>query len=275
MFRGERGVGTWTVVVRDEAMNAHEGTFTDWHLKLWGESIDETKATLLPMPNENDDDDHDKPQTTIVGPAKTTTLPANPDATKPHTDANPTDHPHRPTKQPGSGTKPEEETSGSVDKEPTKTPSSSWVSWLPSFGASKKAQVWIYGAAGLIVAFCSGLGIYFWIARRRQRRNDSRNNYEFELIDEEEGEGLNRGEKGVAGNGRRTRGGELYDAFAGGSDDEDDDDDEFDEYRDRSARQLDGHYSDGEEEQHVIGEESDDEQVNEKGENKPLSGQRS
>ncbi|CRK06518.1 hypothetical protein BN1708_017084, partial [Verticillium longisporum] len=99
---------------------------------------------------------------------------------------------------------------------------SNWISWLPSFGASTKAQVWIYGALALIVAFCSGLGIWFFIARRRKLRNSPRDDYEFELLNEDESEGLNRGEKGAAagGKGRRTRGGELYDAFAGGSDDE-------------------------------------------------------
>lgn len=257
---GERGVGNWTVIIRDEVENGHEGSFTDFHLKLWGESLDASKATPLPMPGEHDDDDHDKIQT-MTKPATVTSQAPNPNASGDPPNANPSDHPHRPTKP---ASKPEEE-----QKEPTEKPNSSWVSWLPSFGASKKAQIWIYGAVGLIGAFCCGLGIFFWIARRRRLRNDTRNNYEFELLDEEEGEGLNGGEKGAAGKGRRTRGGELYDAFAGGSDDEDDD---FDEYRDRSAerlaRQLDGDFlDDEEEEQHVVGEESDEDE----GEAKPLS----
>ncbi|TVY85997.1 Kexin, partial [Lachnellula willkommii] len=37
---GESGIGTWTIVVKDTIMNANNGTFIDWHLKLWGESID-------------------------------------------------------------------------------------------------------------------------------------------------------------------------------------------------------------------------------------------
>ena len=65
------------------------------------------------------------------------------------------------------------------------------------------------------------------------------------------------GEKEGRGNkrSRRTRGGELYDAFAGGSDD----DDEYDAYRDRSAEKLAGHTPDDDEDQFDIGEESGDE----------------
>lgn len=134
----------------------------------------------------------------------------------------------------------------------------------PHIRASKKAQIWIYGALGLIVAFCCGLGIYLWIARRR-RLNNSRDNYEFELIDEEEAEGLNPREKTTGGKSRRTRGGELYDAFAEGSDDE-----QFEDYRDGGSAER---MARDEAEQYVVGEESDDDD-DEKGESRPLSGPR-
>lgn len=219
------------------------------------------------MPQENDDADHDVIQSTTTAIAVSTTeIP--PEPTQPTTVSVPTDHPERPTKAPKpSGSENENPTETKVAQEATSSASSSWVSWLPSFGASKKAQIWIYGAIGLIAAFCCGLGIYFWVARRRRLRNNPRDNYEFELIDEEETQGLNSGEKGVAGKkGRRTRGGELYDAFAGGSDD----DDEFDDYRDRSAERLAGE----DHEQYVVGDESDDD-LDEKNEAaKPLSGPR-
>lgn len=257
-------------------MNEFQGTFIDWHLKLWGESIDPDKATLLPMPTEEDDDDHDEIKSTVEPPVATTSLSIETVASQPpHILTKPTDHPERPTKPTKptdepvpTGTEDEEVASTStVAQESTETPSSSWVSWLPSFGASKKAQIWIYGAVGLIVVFCIGLGVYLFVARRRQRRNDPRNTYEFELLDEEETEGLNSGEKNLRGKkGRRTRGGELYDAFAGGSDD----DDLEDAYRDRAAARMAG----DEEEQYVIGEESDDDadSINEKGESRPLGG---
>ncbi|WKT46738.1 Peptidase S8, subtilisin-related [Fusarium oxysporum f. sp. vasinfectum] len=222
---GESGVGKWTIIVRDTEKNSFKGSFTDWRLKLWGEAIDADKATLLPMPNADDDKDHDKIVSTTTIAASTTSAPP---ATKPTLIEHPTDHPERPNKPARpTGTDEEEPSSTQESAEESTTASSSWVSWLPTFGASKTAQVWIYGAVGLIAAFCIGLGIYFWIARRRRLRNTSHNNYEFELIDEEEAEGLRAGEKAAGGKARRTRGGELYDAFAEGSDDE-----QFEDYRD-------------------------------------------
>ncbi|CAK7230643.1 pheromone processing endoprotease [Sporothrix bragantina] len=241
---GEFGVGKWTLVVKDTVVNDHTGNLTDFHLKLWGECIDASKATLLPMPKETDDDDHDITSTTTL-PASTTTLAPGGQNTATSVDAKPSDHPNRPikpttsptssaTSQGASSPKP---TSGSgTEHETAPSATSSHTSWLPAFMAnmSTKKQIWIYGALGAIVAFCLGLGVYLYLARRKRLRNDSRDNYEFELLDEEEGEALNgggggglggHGEKGLAGHkGRRkaTRGRELYDAFAEGSEDEDD-----------------------------------------------------
>jgi kexin len=243
---GEKGIGKWSLIVRDTHENSHEGTFIDWHLKLWGESIDADKATLLPMPEENDDVDHDKELPTSSGVVSTTSIASK--TTAPSSIVSkPSDHPERPTKPAAEATSTasgDATSTTNVAQEPTQTgesssaasSESSWVSWLPTFGASKKAQVWIYGAIGLIVAFCIGLGAWFWISRRRRLRNNPRDNYEFELVDEQETEGLASGEKdaGAGRSSRRTRGGELYDAFAGGSDDEDD----FDGYKDRPTNRT-------------------------------------
>ncbi|KAM0563101.1 hypothetical protein ACHAPJ_001951 [Fusarium lateritium] len=265
---GESGVGKWTIIIRDTEKNSFKGKFTDWRLKLWGEAIDADKATLLPMPNANDDDDHDKIVATTSIPASTTTAPPG---TKAATTQHPTDHPERPTK-PARPSDTEEEKPSSTEEaaQETTSASSSWVSWLPTFGASKKAQIWIYGAVGLIAAFCVGLGIYFWIARRRRLRNNPHNNYEFELIDEEEAEGLNAGEKAAGNKARRTRGGELYDAFAEGSDDE-----QFEDYRDHRERSNDRLA--GDDTQHyAVGDDSDDDDSSddEKAETRPLGGGR-
>jgi kexin len=115
--------------------------------------------------------------------------------------------------------------------------------------------MWIYGALALIIIFCCGLCVYFWLARRRRLRNNPRSEYEFEMLRDEETEGLESGEKGAVGGrrGRRTRGGELYDAFAGGSDDEDD----FDAgYRDDAGGRPED--EDEEETHHVVGDDEDD-----------------
>ncbi|KAJ2972616.1 hypothetical protein NUW58_g9150 [Xylaria curta] len=70
---GESGVGTWTIIIRDTQVNDQKGTFIDWHLKLWGESIDASKAKPLPMPTDEDDADHDA--TTTATPTVVTTSP--------------------------------------------------------------------------------------------------------------------------------------------------------------------------------------------------------
>ena len=125
---------------------------------------------------------------------------------------------------------------------------------------SSRAQIWIYGALGLIIMFCIGLGIYLWLARRKQLRNNQGNDYEFEPLTEDP-DGYANGEKGTyaGGQSRRTRGGELYDAFAG----ESDEDSDFEvEYRDGSAERLplDTDGQDEEEPQHVIGDEDDEDE---------------
>lgn len=66
-----------------------------------------------------------------------------------------------------------------------------------------------------------GLGAYFYIARRKRQR-DSRDAYEFEVLDDAEDReetGMLSG-AGTKKKGRARRGGELYDAFAGESDED-------------------------------------------------------
>lgn len=195
----------------------------------------------------------------------------------------PSDHPERPTKP--TATVADQGAASSTDTASQETTTGAVSSsWLPSFIAnlSTKTQVWIYGAIGLIVAFCSGLGVYLWLARRRRLRNNPRQDYEFALLEDEEGESL-RGNGGAAGGKagagaagkkpRKTRGGELYDAFAGGSDDDDDfdatgyrdqdlGDDDDDENASHKINEKRGSGSDEENHedlQHVIGDDDDDE----------------
>lgn len=263
--RGESGVGKWTVIVRDTKENENEGHWIDWHLKLWGESIDPEKATKLPMPQESDGKDHGKVGTTTVTPVTKPT--AAPTKSSGAADPKPTDVSPQESGTPGGTT---DEGTPTDSAQASGTPSN-WVSWLPTFGVSSQAQVWIYGAIGLIVVFCVGLGIYLYIARRKRLRNDSGAEYEFEPLAEDV-DGYNGGEKGVyaaGGQSRRTRGGELYDAFAGGSEDEDE---EFEaRYKDHSSERLplsggsgsgsgSGDVSDEEEAQHVIGDDDSDDE---------------
>ncbi|KAI9679934.1 MAG: pheromone processing endoprotease [Caeruleum heppii] len=219
---GERGVGDWTIIVKDENDNEFNGSLTDWKLTLWGESINAARAVPLPMPTEHDDDDHDA--TTTV--SATTTAIESPSSTKPAIDVSPTDHPDRPVNEKPSstttdgGATPTAPSSGDGETTATPTPTSDHFlpSFFPTFGVSKRTQIWIYGSVGIIAIFCAALGTYFYMARRKRLRNIPRDDYEFDALDD--GDGRKPMFGGTAGGRSRRRAGELYDAFAGESDEE-------------------------------------------------------
>jgi kexin len=238
---GEAGIGNWTVIVKDVvAGNNKQGVFVDWKLRLWGESIDASKAKLLPIPTEHDDDDHDKIEN---HPAHTTSV-SIPAGTKPTITAIPADHPDRPVNQ-----KPSQTLANGAQTAVTSllatassAPSENFLpSIFPTFGVSKRTQIWIYGAVALILVFVIGLGAYLFVARRKRLR-DSRDSYEFEVLDDVE----DREDTGMLGaaagrkKSRARRGGELYDAFAGESDEDLISDEEGDEapYRDRDEQRF-------------------------------------
>ena len=106
------------------------------------------------------------------------------------------------------------------------------------------------------------------MARRKRLRNDPRDAWEFDLIQEDEAEGLNTGRRSAkAGKGSKRRAGELYDAFAAGSEDESDGEyADGNEGGDESEKRL---YDDDEEDedegQHVIGDDEDEDELDEKG----------
>ena len=198
---------------------------------------------MLPEPHEDDDINHDgkHPQTSAA--VSTTILDHLPPALS---TAVPTDvggnRPVPPKLLPNTTSTSQEGTAQpSQSSSAASATQAEWLSWLPTFGFGPKTTAWTYGALGLIIAFCGGLSIYFWWARRKAKIDD-RQGYEFDVMrDEEEGQGLNG-----AGKGKR-RAGELYDAFATGSDDDldyfasdsDEDEDEIEQaYRDRSNEDV-------------------------------------
>jgi kexin len=223
---GESGIGKWTVVIRDTVANQKTGTFTDWRLKLYGESIDSAKQGLLPMPQENEDDNHD--QDVAIPPGTTTQstqsatptsiiisspLPTRPTIVKPTNAAQTSSSANNPSTT-TSGTAPPTASPVPPAQEPA-TSDPLLPSPFPTFGVSRSTQAWIYGALGLILAFCAGLTVYLYV-QRRKRMKSSRDNYEFAMLeDQEETDGMLE-TKGR----RRRRAGELYDAFAGESDEE-------------------------------------------------------
>jgi len=220
MNRGESGIGKWSIIVKDTEENEYTGNFTDWKLTLWGECIDASKQEPLPMPTEHDDDDHDA----IAASVSTTTM-SHPSGDT--LSAIPSDHQHRPVNAkptaPPAITKPSTTSSATsttvAAAQPAETTAvdSYLPHYFPTFGVSKKTQIWIYGALAIIVVFCAGLGTYFIVQRRRKNRLN-RDDYEFEMVeDDDAAAGLNGGAQGKR---QKRRGGELYDAFAGESDEE-------------------------------------------------------
>lgn len=227
---GETGVGKWTVVVKDTNVDDKVGSLTDWKLRLWGECIDASKQTLRPMPTEHDDDDHN-----VIDehPAHTTSVSASSSGTK-TASVNPSDMPTRPVNQKPTG-KPTNTEQAAVSPAPsssssstpqaasaTASPENFLPSPFPTFGVSKRTQIWIYGSIGLILAFCIGLAIYLFLARRKRLR-DARDAYEFQVLDDaedDENAGMLSGGAGGRQGRRAKRGGELYDAFAGESDED-------------------------------------------------------
>ncbi|OJD21403.1 hypothetical protein ACJ73_07256 [Blastomyces percursus] len=227
--RGESGIGKWTVIVKDTIVNEHNGTFIDWQLNLWGEAIDPKIQKLHPLPTENDHDHDAEPAVVTTTPINTAGGPSRPTPT-----SIPSDGVGRPV-----NAKPTDSASASDpdddDNANPSTTNSFLPSFFPTFGVSKRTQVWIYGSLALILIFCAALGVYFLVQRRKRLRNNPRDDYEFEMIDESDeadplsgdgdGNGEGVGHMGAGGVGRvgrkqRKKGGELYDAFAGESDEE-------------------------------------------------------
>ncbi|KAF2790950.1 hypothetical protein K505DRAFT_250098 [Melanomma pulvis-pyrius CBS 109.77] len=249
---GEKGIGKWTVIVKDTVENDKTGNFTDWKLRLWGESIDPAKAKPRPLPTANDDADHD-----VIDdhPAHTTSIDVP--SAGPTPTSVPTDLPDRPVNAKPSVAAPAPVSSSTtaafetpISATPTPSTTAAPENFLPSpfptFGVSKRTQIWIYGSIILILAFCASLAVYLYLARRKRLRS-SRDDYEFEVLDDmEDDEGgartgmLNGAAAGKKGR-RAKRGGELYDAFAGESDEDllSESEDENGPYRDREEQEYD------------------------------------
>src|SRR5208282_3305356 len=102
----------------------HNGTFVDWHLKLWGEAIDPKLATLIPLPEQSDDDNHDEIATTTLA-ATTISVPI---PTETSALVTPTDHPDRPVNAKPTGTT-DEDTSPTTSSPASTSTSDKESSW--------------------------------------------------------------------------------------------------------------------------------------------------
>ena len=176
------------------------------------------------MPTEHDDDDHD------VVSAHVTTISVSPEPTEIEVLEKPSDHIDRPvniksTTSPKSTavasqtTNPEKPTIHTSSSPSATKPAAEHLlpNYFPTFGVSKRTQIWIYGSATIIIIFCAALGAYFYVQRRKRIRS-SRDEYEFDVLDDDDDHTAMKG--GKDGNRVKKRAGELYDAFAGESDEE-------------------------------------------------------
>ena len=189
------------------------------------------------MPDEHDDDhpyeDAHVATTTIQpGPSKTDPATATPDE---HHDRPVNQKPGDPTVTQPAGEELEVVNNGTTSGDAatpsgTKASDNYLSSYLPTFGASKRTQVWIYASLGMIIVFFIGLGVFFQLQRLKRRRTNPQDDYEFEMIEDEDEM------HPMTGGGRtQRRGGELYNAFAGESDEEIFSDEEEKPYRDGLA----------------------------------------
>ena len=167
---GESGIGNWTIIVKDTKVNQNKGKFVDWRLKLWGECIDAASQPLLPMPTEEDDEHGDgKDQVgTTTALVHTTSVQVPSSTGEPA--GNPTDHIERPVKPTATKTA-SFESPATASALPNANSDSFLPSPFPTFGVSKRTQIWIYGSLVLIAIFCVGLGLYLYRARRQRLRN--------------------------------------------------------------------------------------------------------
>lgn len=147
------------------------GTWHSWQLILWGTSIDPSITKPHPLPGTKED-----PSTT-----------------------EPVDKLPQPTVSP-----PHESEPPSPSPSESTAPSSGFWPW-----STERKWLWIYGSIAGITLFVSIVGVWYCIQRRKARllqtHGQGREDYEFEILPNEGGEGI-----------PERRAGELYDAFAGG-----------------------------------------------------------
>lgn len=227
--RGESGVGTWAVIIKDHVPNGKTGTLIDWQINLWGESIDPAKAVAHPYPGDQSPPPGEHPTSTPAIVTTTSVVAPHP-TTKP-TQSVPDNHVDRPTKPrpTASTTETPSSTSTPSAQESDKSKSGFLWSFMPSFsGFSKTTQAWIWMTVGAIVLFIAGLAIYIY--KKSHKDHPDGRDYEFQQLaaedledatdDEDHEGGANGG--GVAAGGKKKKAKELYDAFR-----PEDDDDEF------------------------------------------------
>lgn len=110
------------------------------------------------------------------------------------------------------------------------------------------------------------------MARRKRLRNNPRDEWEFDLLEEDEADGLSGAGKMSGKKGSKRRAGELYDAFAAGSDESEG---EYSDAEDLGGDEREKRLYESDEDgngKHVIGDDDDDEDEAEDGNEKNRQG---
>lgn len=233
-IRGESGLGKWTLIVQDTEFNKDVGTFIDWRLQLWGESIDPHKAKALPMPEETDNNHHDQ---FVIATTISATYTPKPTALC-SSAGDPADHPYNLVDTNSSSLRVEgtSHTATSTISASASTlntrpdVSEGFTSSFPVFDLSSYTQGWIFGFIGVFILICAGLGVCFYIVCLKPLRNQTYDVYKFKTLQDESAKDLTSEGSPSLGKGKR-RADELYDTFSVGSNDENDEfSDEEDSY---------------------------------------------
>ena len=199
---GEEGIGQWQLVVGDHANAEATGRVKNWRMTLWGECSDAAQAKALPMPGEQDADAA-LPSSTTAAPVVLSSATSRPAAT---TMSLPDDvHlPVRPTKVSATPSIQTDTDGPNTVLQPLPSDNKTWLSTMDW---KSRTAIWLYITVSVLVLFVTALCLYLYLHRRITGHN--RDEYEF---------------KALRNNESSEPAGELYDAFAAGSNSDDDED---------------------------------------------------
>lgn len=220
--REEDPIGPWVITVKDQMNNGKNGTFIDWSMSLWGESInpalavpytmpDDDQIVLPPPPQLSPSTSEEVPASTGVDvppsasdlvPTPTPTMPqVVPTISKTKSIARPTEHlPEDHADAPGESHLPfggDPTTPGSPSTASGVTPSTtprpeenindpSAPGYLSGVTGLMKNQTWVFIGLGMAIIFAGAISAFFIIRTLKRRSSRGRGGYDFQPVPDEE-----------------------------------------------------------------------------------------